>query len=158
MDLAELLAHAGGGWKAGKALPMQFGRTMAGPGIEMIRSYSPVARGRFECRFGAVQAPATGLAHERITWMEDADCLLKKPFWPCMSHGCGVATGEQGSAVVPLRDVDLGNTHGLSEERTVTRDHSVSCRGRQMQLRVGHVRNSLTQSQGSGARATPTAR
>ena len=123
------------GGKVDKDSPTQFGRAMGELGIEMIPSYSPEARGRSERFFGTVQGRLPQeLALEGITAMEDANAYLRESFWPRTNRRFGVAAREEGSAFVPLRDVDLDDILCVKEERTVGRDHCVEHLGRRLQL------------------------
>ena len=67
--------------------------------------------------------------------------LLPESFRPPMNRRVGVEAASPGSAFVALRAVDLDDILCVKEERIVTRDNCVSCRGLSLQLPVTHGRH-----------------
>jgi hypothetical protein len=113
----------------------QFRRGMQKLGIEMIAAYSPEARGRSERAFGTHQGRLPKeLALMGITTMDAANRYLRETYMPRFNEEFCVPALEEGSAFVPLGEVDLNEILCEQHERKVGRDNCVHFEGRVLQI------------------------
>lgn len=125
------------GGKVDKVNLTQFGRAMKQLGIDMIAAYSPEARGRSERLFGTLQQRLPKeLALAGITTMDKANEFLNKIYWPKHNARFAVKPIENESAFVPWLDSGM-NLHDIlciQEQRTVTKDNTVSYNAKLLQI------------------------
>ena len=113
----------------------QFWRAMRQLEIEMISAYSPEARGRSERAFGTHQGRLPKeLALMGITNMEQANRYLREVYMPHFNEVFSVPALEEGSAFVPLGNVDLNEILCEQSERKVGRDNCVHFEGLILQI------------------------
>lgn len=124
------------GGKVDKVNLTQFGRAMKQLGIDMIAAYSPEARGRSERLFGTVQQRLPKeLALAGITTMDKANEFLNKIYWPKHNARFSVKSKESEPAFVPWLDsMNLHNILCIQEQRTVTKDNTVSYKAKILQI------------------------
>jgi hypothetical protein len=105
----------------------QVGRAMRELGIQMIRAYSPQARGRSERSFRTWQGrlpPELRLAG--ITTLEEANHFLRGRYVAEFNERFSVPASAEGTAFVPCGRTDLDRVFCLQHERVVARDNTVS--------------------------------
>jgi hypothetical protein len=125
------------GGKVDKTNLTQFGRAMKQLGIEMIPAYSPEARGRSERMFGTLQQRLPKeLAFAGITSMDDANRFLKELYLPQHNQRFGVKPAQEDSALVAWLDsgMNLQDILCIQEQRTVSKDNTVSYKGKTSQI------------------------
>ncbi len=104
-------------------------------GIELIRAYSPQARGRGERAWRTMQGrlPAE-LKKANITTYEDANAYLEKVFCPKYNTRFSVAPTESGTAFLKVSGVNLDRIFCRRHERKINKDYTISLNNRILQL------------------------
>ena len=124
-----------------KKNPTQFGQAMKHLGIEMIPAYSPEARGRCERMFDTHQKRLPReLALHGITDMEAANRYLADQYMPAFNEEFAVPAAVDGSAFVAWFGGDLDNILCEKHERVVSKDNTVSFKGRKLQIPADEYR------------------
>lgn len=104
-------------------------------GIELIRAYSPQARGRGERLWQTMQGRLPlELKKENITSYEGANRYLNKVYVPKHNKRFSVEQREAGTAFMPLVGFNLDRVFSLRHERVVDRDNTISFNNRVLQL------------------------
>ena len=115
--------------------PTQVRRALDRLGIEHIAAYSPQARGRSERLNRTLQDRLVNeLRLEQITTLEGANDYLKAHYIEAHNNAFSRAPRDLASAFVPLGAIDLDQILCHEEERTVTKDNTVSLDGVRMQI------------------------
>ena len=137
------------GGKVDKNNLTQFGRAMQQLGIEMIAAYSPEARGRSERMFGTLQNRLPlELKSEGITDMNKANQFLKETFLPAFNKRFSVKAQEIKSAFIAWNatHIELKDILCLQEQRTVSKDNTVSYKGNKLQIPQNSYRYSYAKT------------
>ena len=122
----------------------QVGRAMKELGIEMIPAYSPQARGRSERAFGTWQGRLPQeLRLAGIRSLEEANRFLRQRYVAEFNRRFQVAAAETGHAFVPATGRDLDRIFSIQQERTVSRDNTVSVDRRVLQIEKSRWRATL---------------
>jgi hypothetical protein len=104
-------------------------------GIELIRAYSPQARGRGERAWRTMQGRLPQeLMKEKITSYDDANKYLRRVFIPKYNRSFSVKPAEEGSAFIRLVGVDTRRIFSERHERKVNKDNTISYFNRVLQL------------------------
>ena len=136
------------GQKVDKARPTQFHRAMNQLGIEMIAAYSPEARGRSERMFGTLQGRLPQeLRSAGIRSIEEANQFLKETFLPQFNQRFKVAAQDEHHAFVPWAShLLLKDILCIQEQRTVSKDNTISYGGKRWQIPSNKHRYSYTKT------------
>jgi len=119
----------------------QVGRALDHLGVEHIAAYSPQARGRSERVFHTLQDRLTKeLALAGIDTIAAADVFLRDVYIPAHNARFAVKSGEEGSAFVAIKGVDLGEILCIQEERQVGNDNCVSFNRLKLQIPASPLR------------------
>lgn len=132
--------------KAGEAVdkgrPTQVGRALQRLGVEHIPAYSPEARGRSERMFGTLQGRLPKeLKLAGITGVEAANRYIREVYLPAHNARFARPAEIDESAFVAADPALLAEALCVEEERVVSRDNTVACAGRRMQLPPSPLRH-----------------
>lgn len=104
-------------------------------GIELIRAYSPQARGRGERVWRTMQGRLPQeLAKIKAKSYDAANRYLQKVFIHKYNHRFTIKPQTEGSAFIPLMGVDTNRIFTKRYERHVNKDHTISYFNRILQL------------------------
>lgn len=104
-------------------------------GIELIRAYSPQARGRGERAWRTMQGRLPQeLAKVRAKSYDAANRYLQKVFIPKYNHRFTIKPLTDGSAFIPLVGVDTNRIFTKRYERHIHKDNTISYFNRILQL------------------------
>ncbi len=118
-----------------RAQPTQVGRALAQLGVEHIAAYSPEARGRSERAFKTLQDRLPKeLALAGITTLAAADRFIREVYLPQHNAHFAVPAEQEGTAFLPVPDVELDEVLCLEEERQVANDNTVVFHRRRLQI------------------------
>lgn len=118
-----------------KATKTQVEQVLDELGIELIRAYSPQARGRGERAWRTMQGRLPlELKRAGITSYEKANRYLNEQYLPKHNELFAVQPGESGTAFLSLVGVNLNRIFSLREQRTVNSDNTISYYNRILQL------------------------
>ena len=116
--------------------PTQVGRALQELGVELIRAYSPEAKGRVERSFQTAQdrlVKELRVADART--LEQANRVLEEIFLPWWHRRCTVKPAQADDAHRPLsQQHDLDAIFSLVERRQVLRDYTFRFRGQIYQI------------------------
>lgn len=122
----------------------QVGRALKELEIEMIAAYSPQARGRSERAFQTWQGRLPQeLRLAEIRSLEEANRFLRERYVAAFNGRFRVAAAEAGHAFVRATGRDLDRIFSIQQERTVSRDNTVSVDHRVLQLERSRWRATL---------------
>jgi transposase len=122
----------------------QVGRAMKELGIEMIPAYSPQARGRSERAFQTWQGRLPQeLRLAGMRSLEEANRFLRERYVAEFNRRFRVAAAETGHAFVGATGRDLDRIFSIQQERTVSRDNTVSVDQRVLQIERSRWRTTL---------------
>src|SRR6266702_1440819 len=122
----------------------QVGRALHELGVQMIRAYSPQARGRSERSFSTWQGRLPQeLRLHKIASLEAANGFLREHYMAEFNRRFQVAAGRRGSAFLPCRKRDLNQVFSLQFERAVNRDNTVSFQNLSRQIEAVRWRATL---------------
>ncbi len=123
--------------KDGKSETTQFGRACKELGIELIRAYSPQAKGRVERFNGTAQDRLVKMLREaNAKTIEQANAVLTETFLPWFNANCTVEPTSRTDAHRPNHSsMPLARILCSHHVRTVTNDYTVRLHGHVFQLR-----------------------
>lgn len=123
--------------KDGQSETTQFGRACKELGIELIRAYSPQAKGRVERFNGTAQDRLVKMLREaKAKTIEQANAVLTETFLPWFNKHCTVEPASGINAHRPNHpSMPLARILCPHHERTVMNDYTIRLKGRVYQLR-----------------------
>lgn len=132
---------------AGERPRSQFERIMDELGVEMVRAYSPQAKGRVERLMGTLQDRLVKELREAgASTKEEANQVLKR-FLPEFSARFGVPPAQPGSAYRPWPEgLNREEVFCFKHRRTVTNDNTISFDGKRLQIPAGPDRISYARA------------
>ena len=121
--------------------PTQIGRALQELDIELIRAYSPQAKGRVERSFGTAQdrlVKELRVANART--LEQANQVLAKIFMPWWKRHCTVEPAQADDAHRPLgKHHNLDAVLSIVERRQVLRDYTFRLDGKLYQIKPDSI-------------------
>lgn len=104
-------------------------------GIELIRAYSPQARGRSERAFGTMQGRLPQeLKHMGIKTYKDANEYLQRVFIPKFNQKFAVKAQQEGTAFIKTSGIDTEKIFCRRHQRRVNKDNTVQFDNRSLQM------------------------
>jgi len=122
----------------------QVGRALKELGVQMIRAYSPQARGRCERSFGTWENRLPQeLRLTGISTLEQANSFLCEHYIAEFNRKFAKPAAEKGTAFRKCGRKDLDWVFSIQTERTVAQDNTVVVQNRYLQLDKTRFRNTL---------------
>lgn len=132
------------GGKPDLSRPTQVARALGQLGVKLILAYSSEARGRSERMFETLQGR---LPQEfriaGIKSVEEANKYIRKQLLSKWNKRFAIKPLVEGTAFVPVGNIDLNKVFSIQHERTVANDNTVSYANKKLQIEPNDLRISF---------------